>query len=122
MKMMDTGRQASSKYRLVLFDLYYFFSGKFDRIFSIFHHTLLDIIHKMTLFFGLNTGGRSFSPSISLMSISTARLICEIGTSLAPPSNGFSVLSPTCSNDVYTQEITTLNGIVNQTMFPFSTP
>jgi len=46
----------------------------------------------------------------------------EIGTSFAFPSNGFSVLSPTCSSEVYIQEINTLKGMTSQTMFPFITP
>src|SRR5688572_11895310 len=78
--------------------------------------------YKTILFFGCSTGGRSVSPNISLISISAARLICEIGTSLALPSNGFSVLSPTCSNEVNTQEIKTLNGITNHTIFPCNGP
>lgn len=42
------------------------------------------------------------------------RLICEIGTSFAVPSNGFLVLSPTCSKDVYTQKIRTLKDTASQ--------
>ena len=53
------------------------------------------------LFLGSNGGGKSVSPSISLKSISAVRHICEIGTSFALPSNGFSVLSPTRSSEVY---------------------
>lgn len=53
------------------------------------------MIYKMILFLGYKAGGKSVSPSPSLMSISAVRLICDIGTSLALPSNGFSVLSPT---------------------------
>ena len=80
------------------------------------------IFYMIMLFCGCKAGGKSVSPSISLISISTARLICEMGTSLALPSNGFSVLSPTCSSEVYTQEIKTLNGITNHTIFPFKNP
>src|SRR5258705_1409776 len=73
-------------------------------------------------FRGINAVGKSVSPSISLISISNVRLICEIGTSFGLPSNGFSVLSPTCSNEVNTQEIKTLNGITNHTIFPCQNP
>ena len=66
------------------------------------------------LFRGLNSGGRSVSPSSSRTSTSIIRAICEIGTSFAPPSKGFSVLSPTCCSEVYIQEITMLNGITSQ--------
>ena len=76
----------------------------------------------MILFLDRIRMGRSVSPRISLISISAVLLICEMGTSLAPPSNGFSVLSPTCSSDVYTHEIKTLNGITNHTIYPFKTP
>jgi hypothetical protein len=74
------------------------------------------------LFFGCSNGGKSVSPSISRKSISTARHICEIGTSFALPSNGLSVLSPTRSNEVYIQEINTLKGVTSQIIFPFITP
>jgi hypothetical protein len=74
------------------------------------------------LFLGSNRGGASVSPSISRRSISTVRHICEIGTSFAPPSNGFSVLSPTRSSEVYIHEISTLKGMTSQTMFPLITP
>src|SRR5690606_8337429 len=59
-------------------------------------------------------GGNSFSPSISLKSISILRLICVIGMSLAEPSNGFSVLSPICSNTKNIQPTKILNGTANQ--------
>src|SRR4029453_12685601 len=74
------------------------------------------------LFLGSNGGGKSVSPSISRNSISAVRHICEIGTSFALPSNGFSVLSPTRSSEVFIQEINTLNGMTSQTMFPLITP
>src|SRR5262245_16142912 len=74
------------------------------------------------LFLGSNGGGKSVSPSISRKSISAVRHICEIGTSFAFPSNGFSVLSPTRSSEVYIQEINTLKGMTSQTMFPLITP
>ena len=73
-------------------------------------------------FLGSNGGGKSVSPSISRKSISAVRHICEIGTSFAFPSNGFSVLSPTRSSEVYIQEINTLKGMTSQTMFPLITP
>ena len=74
------------------------------------------------LFLGSNGGGKSVSPSISRKSISAVRHICEIGTSFGLPSNGFSVLSPTRSSEVYIQEINTLKGMTSQTMFPLITP
>ncbi len=54
----------------------------------------------MILFLGCKAGGKSVSPNISLISISIVLLICDIGTSFALPSKGFSVLSPTCSKEV----------------------
>src|SRR5215510_7824701 len=74
------------------------------------------------LFLGSNGAGKSVSPSISRKSISAVRHICEIGTSFALPSNGFSVLSPTRTSEVYIQEINTLKGMTSQTMLPLITP
>src|SRR5215510_704129 len=74
------------------------------------------------LFLGSDGAGKSVSPSISRKSISAIRHICEIGTSFALPSNGFSVLSPTRTSEVYIQEINTLKGMTSQTMLPLITP
>src|SRR5215468_8814500 len=74
------------------------------------------------LFLGSSRGGTSVSPSISRKSISAVRHICEIGTSFGLPSNGFSVLSPTRSREVYIHEINTLKGMTSQTMFPLIAP
>src|SRR5262245_52947825 len=82
----------------------------------------LEQYYSKILFLGSNRGGKSVSPSISRKSISAVRHICEIGTSFAFPSNGFSVLSPTRSNEVYIQEMNTLKGMTSQTMLPFITP
>src|SRR5262249_23920963 len=83
---------------------------------------LTPMCYSTILFLGCNGGGKSVSPSISRKSISAVRHICEIGTSFAPPSNGFSVLSPTRSSEVYIHEINTLKGMTSQTMFPLITP
>src|ERR1700709_20249 len=62
------------------------------------------------------------SPSISLRSDSMARHMVVMGTSFAPPSNGFSVLSPTCSSEVYIHDTITLNGTSSHIMLPCRKP
>lgn len=71
---------------------------------------------------GCNAGGKSVSPSIALISISTFLLICDIGISLGLPSKGLAVLSPTWSSEVYTQDISMLKGTTNHTILPFNAP
>ena len=56
------------------------------------------------------------SPSIVRISISIRRAMNEIGTSLAPPSNGFDEFSPTFSSETKTQPTTALNGTFSQTV------
>lgn len=79
-------------------------------------------VYRIMSFFGRSSGCRSFSPSISRSSISTRRLIWEIGTSLAPPSKGFSVLSPTWSSDTYIQDTKALNGMTSHAIWPARRP
>eukprot|EP01032_Pedospumella_encystans_P025857 gene25857-29211_t len=66
-------------------------------------------------------GGAS-SPSSPRSSHSIWRHMCVIGTSLAPPSKGFSVLSPTWSSATYIHATSTLNGTASQAMCPASAP
>jgi hypothetical protein len=78
----------------------------------------LEQYYSTILFLGSNGGGKLVSPSMSRKSISAVRHICEIRTSFALPPNGFSVLSPTRSSEVYIQEINTLKGRPARPCFP----
>lgn len=64
---------------------------------------------------GYTRPGMSFSPNISLKSISIFLQIAVIGMSLMPFSKGFSLLSPTISITLKIHEIITLKGMVSQT-------
>jgi hypothetical protein len=77
----------------------------------------LEQCYRTILFLGSNGGGKSVSPSMSRNSISRSGT-CVRSERHSHPSNGFSVLSPTRSSEVYIQEIKTLNGMTSQTMCP----